>query len=152
MAVLTTRRAGRALAAVLAADALAHLYWATGATWPAPDARALSLGLLGAEVPFTPPVVLPLAAALSVASLAVAARAEGRGGRAAALVTGAVAAGLGVRALAGAGWALGLDAGVEAAGPAFHRLNLLLYTPLCLASGWAALRVLAGTRPGRITP
>jgi hypothetical protein len=142
MADLTTRRAGLALSGLLAADGLAHLYWATGATWPAADARALSLAVLGAEVPFTPPVVLPLAAALFTASAAVGARAQGRGGRATALVTGAVAAGLTVRGLAGAAWALGLEAGVEDAGPAFHRLNLLLYTPLCLGFGWAAGRVL----------
>ncbi|MFI6150713.1 DUF3995 domain-containing protein [Streptomyces sp. NPDC051109] len=150
MAVLTTRRAGQALAALLAADALAHLYWATGATWPAADARTLSLAVLGAEVPFTPPVVLPLAAALTVASAAVAARAHGRGGRPAALITGAVTAGLGVRALAGAGWALGLDAGIREAGPGFHQLNLLLYTPLCVGFGGAALRVLRGPRPERV--
>lgn len=142
MVDLTTRRAGLALAGLLAADGLAHLYWATGAAWPAADARALSLAVLGAEVPFTPPVVLPLAAALFTASAAVGARAYGRGGRAAALVTGAVAAGLTVRGLAGAGWALGLEAGVEDAGPVFHRLNLLLYTPLCAGFGWAAVRVL----------
>ncbi|MCY0929228.1 hypothetical protein OTB20_24115 [Streptomyces sp. H27-H1] len=41
---------------------MVHLYWATGATWPAPDEQALSLAVRGTAVSFGPPVVLPLAA------------------------------------------------------------------------------------------
>ncbi|MFJ7271212.1 RNA polymerase sigma factor [Streptomyces sp. NPDC099050] len=105
----TTRiRTGRALAALLAADGLVHLCWATGLTWPAPDARTLSLAVLGSEVSFGPPVVLPLAALTLTGAAAVLAHAHGRGGRPARLVTAAVAAGLAVRGLAGLGWAAGL--------------------------------------------
>lgn len=143
----TRRRTGRALAALLAADGLIHLYWATGATWPAPDERTLSLAVLGTEVSFGPPVVLPLAALALTGAAAVLAHTEGRGSRptrlAARLITAAVAAGLTVRGLAGLGWAAGLlDSPPDSP---FHTLNLALYTPACLAFGWAAAR-LARTR------
>ena len=42
--------------------AAVHCYWATGATWPAPDERSLSRAVLGGEASFAPQVVLPLAA------------------------------------------------------------------------------------------
>ncbi|MCX4628329.1 DUF3995 domain-containing protein [Streptomyces sp. NBC_01443] len=132
------RRTGAALAGLLAVDGLAHLYWATGQTWPAASERALSLAVLGTEVSFAPPVVLPLAALTLTGAGAVLAHAHGRGGRPARLVTAAVAAGLAVRGLAGLGWAAGLLD--SPAGP-FHRLNLLLYTPACLGFGWAAARL-----------
>ncbi|MEU4549002.1 DUF3995 domain-containing protein [Nonomuraea dietziae] len=67
----TRARAAFAAATVLAVDAAAHLYWTTGATWPAPDVRTLSLALLNVEVPFTPRVLLPLATALLTASAAL---------------------------------------------------------------------------------
>ncbi|MCP3760057.1 DUF3995 domain-containing protein [Streptomyces sp. TBY4] len=140
----TTRsRTGRALAALLAADGLIHLYWATGLTWPAPDERTLSLAVLGSEVSFGPAVVLPLAALTLTASAAVLAHTHGGGTsplpRAARLVTAGVAAGLALRGLAGLGWAAGvLDSPAE--GP-FRALNLALYTPVCLGFGWAAARL-----------
>ncbi|MFF3212566.1 DUF3995 domain-containing protein [Streptomyces sp. NPDC002886] len=138
-ATRTRRRTGRALAALLAADGLVHLYWATGLTWPAPDERTLSLAVLGSEVSFGPPVVLPLAALTLTGAAAVLAHAHGRGGRPARLVTSAVAAGLAVRGLAGLGWAAGLLP-TPAEGP-FRTLNLALYTPACLGFGWAAARL-----------
>ncbi|MFJ8012676.1 DUF3995 domain-containing protein [Streptomyces sp. NPDC096339] len=141
------RRYGSAVAGVLAFDGLVHLYWATGATWPAADARALSLAVLGMEAPFTPRVVVPLAALLLTGAGAVLAYSRGRGGRVARLVTGAVAGGLAVRGLAGVGWVAGLVAG-PADGP-FHTLNLLLYTPVCLGLAWAAARLYAS--PVRVT-
>ncbi|MEV7526653.1 DUF3995 domain-containing protein [Streptomyces sp. NPDC091371] len=138
----TTRhrmRTARAVAGVLAFDAVVHLYWATGATWPAADAQALSLAVLGLEAPFTPRVVIPLAALLLTGAGAVLAYARGRGGRAARLATGAVAAGLAVRGLAGLGWVAGLVG--SPAGSPFYVLNLLLYTPVCLGLAWAAARL-----------
>ncbi|GLX37912.1 hypothetical protein Sros01_39850 [Streptomyces roseochromogenus] len=135
----TRRRTGVALAGLLAADGLVHLYWATGATWPAPDERTLSLAVLGTEVSFGPPVVLPLAALTLTAGAGVLAHGYGRGGRAARAVTAAVAAGLAVRGLAGLGWAAGLLPSPP--GSPFHALNLALYTPACLGFGWAAARL-----------
>ncbi|WP_374775249.1 DUF3995 domain-containing protein [Streptomyces sp. NBC_01310] len=132
-------RAGAALAGLLAADGLLHLYWATGATWPAADERALSLAVLGLETSFGPGAVLPLAGLLLTGAAGVLAHAHGRGGRAARAVTGAVAAGLAVRGVAGLGWAAGiLDSPPDSP---FHLLNLALYTPLCLTAAWAAARL-----------
>lgn len=132
------RRAGIAVGTLLAVDGLAHLYWATGRTWPAASERGLSLAVLGAEVSFAPPVVLPLAALTLTGAGAVLAHAHGRGGRVTRAVTGAVAAGLAVRGAAGLGWAAGLLD--SPAGP-FYGLNLFLYTPACLGFGWAATRL-----------
>ena len=47
---------------------------AAGATWPASDHRSLSQAVLGGEAPFTPGVVLPLAALLLAAAGIVYAR------------------------------------------------------------------------------
>ncbi|MDX3226261.1 DUF3995 domain-containing protein [Streptomyces sp. ME19-01-6] len=145
MLSISRRRSGQAVATLLAFDGLLHLYWTTGLTWPASDDRALSLAVLGSEVPFTPPVLLPLATLLFTAAAAVWGRARGRGGRRAqrllGLVTLAVAVGLLVRGLAGLVWACGVGDG---AGPAFYWLNLLLYTPVCLSFGVAAARLAGG--------
>ncbi len=136
---MRNKRAGTAVAALLTADGLAHLYWATGATWPAADERALSLAVLGIETSFGPGTVLPLAAVLLTASTAVLAHTRGRGGRATRAVTATVAAGLTVRGLAGLGWAVGLLPSPPDS--PFRLLNLALYTPLCLTAGWAAARL-----------
>ncbi|HET6356403.1 DUF3995 domain-containing protein [Streptomyces sp.] len=144
----TNRRtaAARTVAAVLTTDGLLHLFWTTGSHWPADNTKALSYAVLGADVPFTPPVLLPLAALLFTAAGLVTARARlGRGHRWGRLLqagTIAVACGTAVRGLAGLAWAGGLRAGLdEAAGSTFYWLNLALYTPLCLALTAAALRV-----------
>lgn len=145
--ISTRQRAGQAVAGLLALDGLAHVYWATGLTWPAPDQRALSLAVIGGVVSFAPRVVVPLALVLLGTAAAVLAGAYGRGGRftgrLAALVSFAVAAGLLVRGLVGLVWALGVGDG---AGPVFYWLNLLLYTPLCLGFGWVAATRLVGPR------
>ncbi|WP_406184122.1 DUF3995 domain-containing protein [Streptomyces sp. NBC_01006] len=132
------RRTGAALAGLLAADGLVHLYWATGRTWPAASERTLSLAVLGTEVSFAPAVVLPLAALTLSGAAAVLGHAYGHGGRVTRAVTAAVAAGLAVRGLAGLGWAAGL---LDSPSGPFHRLNLVLYTPACLGLGWAAARL-----------
>jgi hypothetical protein len=146
----TRRRTGQAVAALLALDGLCHLYWATGLTWPASDDRTLSMAVLGSEVPFTPPVLLPLAALLLAATAAVLGRGLGYGGprlhRLLRLATFAVAAGLLARGLAGLAWVFG--AGGET-GPAFQWLNLLLYTPVCLVFGIAAARLAGLSRLAR---
>jgi pimeloyl-ACP methyl ester carboxylesterase len=127
-------RLAHAAAAVFVLDALAHLVWAAGLTWPFGSTRAVSYALLGAELPFTPPVLLPLAALLLGAAAVVRYRAVlGRDHRAGPflqlgilVLTAAVA----VRALAGLVWAL--DIGTPPGSAAFYWLNLLVYTPLCL--------------------
>lgn len=132
-----TVNGARAVSALLAVLALVHVYWATGLTWPASDERGLSLAVLGSAVSFGPSVVLPLAALEGLAALAVLARLRRRGGRTARLVTAAVAAGMLLRAAVGLVW---IVIGRDGSGAVFPWLNALLYTPLCLVFGWAALR------------
>ena len=148
-----TRRAGMLVACVLAIDGLAHLYWSMGLTWPAPDARALSLAVLGFQVPFTPGVLLPLVAVLFTAALLVGGRARlGRRHRIGWLLqagTVTVAAGLLVRALAGLVWACGVGVRTDTA---FFWLNLLVYTPACLLLGAAAVAVARHGTNGRSWP
>ncbi|WP_330304638.1 MULTISPECIES: DUF3995 domain-containing protein [unclassified Streptomyces] len=131
----TATRAAVLLASVLTADALFHLYWATGSTWPAADEKSLSYAVLGTEAPFTPPVLLPLAALLLTASGIVVAQSR-RPHRLLRLGTLAVAAGLSLRTLAGVYWLFAQDTGTV-----FYWLNLGLYTPLCAVLCTAALRV-----------
>ncbi|MEV6107062.1 DUF3995 domain-containing protein [Streptomyces sp. NPDC051940] len=124
---------------MLGVDGLIHLYWATGATWPAGDRGTLSYAVLGADVPFTPGVLLPLAALLFGGAATVALRARHpllRYG------TVAVGAGLTLRTLAGLAWMTVLDTDAPD-GSAFHWLNPVLYTPLCAvlaAASFAAVR------------
>lgn len=147
-----TRRApvaAAAVATVLTADGLLHVLWSTGITWPAHDATSLSYAVLGIDAPFTPPVVLPLAAVLFTGAALVTARARlGRTHRLGRLLqagTVAVACGTALRGLAGTAWAFGLRTGLDdGAGDTFHWLNLALYTPVCLLLAAAALRVAAG--------
>ncbi|MBO2459162.1 DUF3995 domain-containing protein [Actinomadura violacea] len=131
-------------ATVLALDALLHVYWMTGRTWPARDVTALSRGLLNADVPFAPRVLAPLVAVLAVGAAAVLARAglilPGLPGWLTAAGSIAVAGGVALRAGAGVVWALGVGASRDSA---FYKLNLAVYTPLCLLLTAATLRVAA---------
>lgn len=130
------QRPGVFVAATLALDGLIHAYWATGARWPANDSRTLSRLVLGTDdVPFTPIVVGPLAALLLLGSIIVIGytRRIDRIGRQAphrALQAGmlAITAGFALRAVLGIGMARSEDSG-----SAFFWLNLVIYTPLCLA-------------------
>ncbi|MBD2900307.1 hypothetical protein amrb99_93110 [Actinomadura sp. RB99] len=132
-------------AAVLGLDAVLHVYWMTGRTWPARDVAALSQGLLNADVPFTPRVLAPLVLVLAAGAIAVPARAgmilTGVPGWIPAAGTVAVAAGVALRASAGVVWALGVGARRESA---FYRLNLAVYTPLCFVLTAATVRVAIG--------
>lgn len=130
-------RVRRAVAAVHGVLALVHVYWATGATWPAGDQRSLSEAVLGQEVSFAPEVVLPLAALHLVLGAAV--LASGRY-RVAKLVLGGLVVGLAVRAVAGLVWVLGIGAD---SGTAFYWLNLVVYTPACLVLLVVNLRLLS---------
>lgn len=116
--------------------AAVHVYWATGATWPAIDQRSLSQAVLGQEVSFAPQVVLPLAAlhvVLAVAVLKVDSL------RLARLLVAGLAAGLAVRTAAGLVWDFGL--GTDS-GTAFYWLNLFFYTPACITLLAVDLRLL----------
>jgi hypothetical protein len=129
-------RAAALVASVLTVDALLHLYWTTGATWPAADVGSLSQAVLGLDAPFTPPVLLPLAALLLTAAALVVAHSRRPRHLVLRLGVLAVAAGLSLRALAGIYWLFDHETGT-----AFYWLNLALYTPLCAGLAVAALRV-----------
>lgn len=132
------------IAAVLVADASLHLYWSTGATWPASSAFHLSVAVLGFGVPFRPAVLLPLAGLLLVAAVLVLGRGflsrDHRLGWVCHSATAAVTVGMALRGLLGVVWM------IPAAGylpPGFYWANLCVYTPLCLALaviGWGQLR------------
>lgn len=104
--------------------AAVHIYWATGAIWPAPDERTLSRVVLGVAVSFAPQMVLPLAALHLVLTFAV--LRSDRSAVARVAVAG-LAAGLAVRAALGLVWVF------TGAGTAFYWLNLFVYTPACIA-------------------
>jgi hypothetical protein len=120
--------------------AAVHVYWATGATWPASDERSLSLTVLNTQVSFGPRVVLPLAALHLLLAGAVLTNARWRLGR---LVVVGLVAGLAARAAVGLVWITGaIDTST-----AFYWLNLFLYTPACVALCVADLKLLRARRP-----
>ena len=129
-------RPRRVVAGVHVWLALVHVYWAIGTTWPAADHRSLSIAVLGGEVSFTPQVVLPLAALHLSLAAAVLTSDRLRISRA---VLGGPIAGLSARATVGVVWAFGVGTDT---GTAFYWLNLLLYTPACVALVIADLRLL----------
>jgi hypothetical protein len=153
VAVRVRSIAGAVVAPVLAVDGGLHTFWAvSGSPWPAHDHRALSAGLLGTQVPFTPPVLVPLAVLLFGGAALVAARAGllGAAGRRLPrwlpyLATLAVTGGTAVRAAAGFGWLVTADPA-----SAFFRLNLAVYTPLCLLLAAAGVVLLRRERRGPV--
>lgn len=138
--------AGVVVAVVLMMDGLLHMYWSTGGIWPARSPKTLSIAVLNVDISFATRGVFALACMLLLGALTVLARVHVLGALgqiipAPLLQLGvlAIAAGLLLRGLAGIVWALGL---VAAKSKLFYRLNLLVYTPLCLilfvAAGAAA--------------
>ncbi|MFI6603904.1 DUF3995 domain-containing protein [Nonomuraea sp. NPDC050536] len=144
------------MAAALAADAAVHVYWMTGSTWPAQDPDSLSLAVLNVVLPFTPRILLmPLTAAVGASALMLAVvgrpawlarRIPGRVRRLGGLL---VATGLLVRGIAGLAWAFGIGASPSTP---FYWLNLLAYTPACLALFTAAIIATKTTTPAFATP
>jgi hypothetical protein len=103
-----------------------HVYWATGATWPASDQYSLSRAVLGREVSFAPQVVLPLAAFHLVVAAVILRVDRSRLSR---LVVGLLGLGVAGRAVLGLVWSLGVG---TSTGTAFYWLNLFVYTPACV--------------------
>ncbi|GHO46288.1 DUF3995 domain-containing protein [Ktedonospora formicarum] len=138
----TKRVAGILIAAALITDGFTHLYWATGNVWPAHNDRSLSLAVLNMVVSFGPLVTLPLAMLLFAGAAIALARIDCLG-RVGELIpewvlqmgTLAMAVGLLLRGLAGIVWILGIGADTSTT---FYWLNLLAYTPACLALAVAA--------------
>ena len=147
-----TRRSARLVTAVLGFDALCHLYWLTGATWPAGDTRALSVAVLGFQTPFTVRVLVPLAVLLASGAAAVHIRSGARPRvpvpvqRLAHIATVAVAAATAVQVPLRLAWALGFGTDLDSP---FGRLNQFVYLPLCALMALAAYRVARRGRPVR---
>lgn len=131
-------------ATILAIDAIIHVYWLTGRTWPARDTRTLSQVVLNADVPFTPRALTPLVLILAGAAATILVRAgvtdtvSWLPSWIPAAGTIAVAAGAFVRACAGVVWALGIG---SRKGSMFHTLNIVAYTPICVVLCCAATLV-----------
>lgn len=152
----TRVRAGMAVASALAADAVVHVYWMTGSTWPAQDPESLSLAVLNVVLPFTPRgLLVPLAAAVGASALMLLAvgrpawlarRIPARLRRLGGLL---VATGVLARGIAGVIWAFGIGASPSTP---FYWLNLLAYTPACLALFTAAVIATRTTTPAVTTP
>ena len=142
-------------AAALAGVATVHFVWATGSTWPYPDATAFVRNVVGTSGTSRPP-----AAALSIgvgvltalAAGAIAARPRLHPGRSLTLAD-LCAKGAGIVLLArGVGGLLGSAAGWWPTTPEFRRNNLRWFSPLCIALGAAALiaaRNRSTAQPGR---
>jgi hypothetical protein len=90
-----------------------HVYWATGATWPASDQYSLSQAVLGREVSFAPEVVLPLAAFHLVVAAVILRVDRSRLSR---LVVGLLGLGVASRAVLGLVWSLGVGTSTGTAG------------------------------------
>lgn len=133
-----------ALTAVLLLDAGLHGLWSLGRPWPASNFQALSVGLLGFQVPFRAQLLVPLAAALvGAASIVLAAGRSVDGDRWRWLWrsgSAAITSALLLRGIAGLAWCVGVAGYLP---PSFYRLNLFLYTPLCLVLGAFGLVLLA---------
>jgi len=132
-----TRAAAVGVPASLAALAALHAAWALGWRWPGGSDREWveTVGGPGAELP-SPAEIWAVAAALAFSASFVGAAARPEAGRLARIGAGAVAGVLLIRGLVGpvTDLAGGLD-------DRFERLDLLLYSPLCLALGSGAALV-----------
>lgn len=137
--------AGVLVAVILAADGLLHLFWATGRVWPASDQLSLIQLILNSNKTrlLRSRTLVPLAGLLFLGALAALARVHRLG------ILGqhvpdlllqlgilVIATGLLLRGLAGIGWALRW---LKVKSSLFYRLNLLVYTPLCLVLFVAAV-------------
>ncbi len=139
--------AGILIALVLAGDSLLHVYWAKGHIWPAPDQLSLSQAVLNSNKTrlFKPVILVPLACLLFLGALTVLARIH-RLGMLGQLIPDlflqlgiwVIAAGFLLLGLVGIVRAFGL---LEAKSKLFYKLNLMVYTPLCLVLFAAAVVV-----------
>ncbi len=147
------RGAGVAVPATIAAVAALHAVWATGRHWPAGSEEALAQRALGSSSTAMPPAALTglVAGVLAASAGAVAATARRTGGRPVRLAAWATAGVFAARGVLGP-----LADAFTGPGP-YERLDLAVYSPLCLAvaAGAATVAWSAGGRPapaGRARP
>ncbi|SRR5579884_3018259 len=139
--------AGILVAVILALDAFVHAYWATGQTWPARTKLSLVQAVLNISNPhaFKPAFLVPLAVLLWLGAVIMVVRVFqpeilGQLIPDAWLQLAVVVLALGflLRGVAGIGWIIGL---MPTRCRLFYRLNLLVYTPVCLILFLAAVAV-----------
>ncbi len=130
--------AGILVAVVLALDGLLHAYWATGQIWPTSNKLALVQAVLNTSKmrAWRPAILVPLAGLLLGGALLVLARVHRLGTLGQLLPEPllqagilAIATGLLLRGVAGIGWVL---ARASAKSKLFYKLNVVVYTPICL--------------------
>jgi len=123
--------------AVLAAIAAIHAAWALGWRWPGYDDESLAERVMGAGAQLPPePAVWAVAALLGIAAAVVAAVGAGRNERVLRAATWSVAGVLVVRGALSI--PIDLITGLD---NEFARLDLAVYSPLCLALGFGAATV-----------
>lgn len=139
-----TQLAGVAVPSVLATLAGLHAAWALGWTWPGGSEHALAERVVGADELPPESAVWGMAAVLLAAAGLVASAARGARARTVRIAAWGVAAGLLVRGvvLLPSDLLGGLDT-------PFERLDLAVYSPLCLALGAGAATVLWRTGGAR---
>lgn len=126
-------------AAGLAGIAGIHAYWGAGGRWPGTDDASLAEAVVGHGAEFPRGwAVWGVVALLGVASASVVLTATERGPRRLARL-GTQATALALLARGAIGLPLSLAAGT---GDRYHRLDVLVYSPLCLALGAGALATL----------
>ena len=131
-------------ACALTAIAALHAAWGLGMTWPGTDARSLAQKVVGGSVFPSPTACFVVAGLVTAAAALVAARAHPKAQPLqripqplAVLGVTAVAAVLGLR---GAMGMVGSATGLLASTGEFRRLNLAIYSPLCLALAAGTLK------------
>jgi hypothetical protein len=139
------QRAGLAAAGALAAVGAIHLAWGAGVTFPAADAAALARAVVGGNTfPSTVDCIV-VATLLASATAIVVARAKPRSALGKLLPpimtsvgSNAVAGVLATRGVAGVAMSV---VGLPHTTPMFRLLDLVLYSPLCLALALAIRRI-----------
>jgi hypothetical protein len=138
-------RAGTAAAAALAGIGCIHLAWGLGVTYPAKDSAALARTVVGGDTFPSPSACVAVAGLLGAAAALVSARAKpdaqpGRHVPIALAGMGSYTVGA-VLALRGAVGVALSAVGAPATTPQFRLLNLIVYSPLCLALAAAIVRM-----------
>lgn len=142
------RPAAIVVPAALGTIAAIHAAWALGWRWPGGTDEALAERVVGAGAEFPPnPLVWAVAALLGAAATVVAATGAGRRGHLLRVATWGIS---GVLVACGALF-IPIDL-INGLDTTFSRLDLALYSPLCVALGLGAAIVARGPRQGQRHP
>jgi len=149
------RVAADVTSAALAAAGAFHVLWAAGVTWPTADAESLARAVVGTTSFPSAAATLVVSALLGAAALSVQARVRPLGR------LGAIPfplADLGVRVVAatlflrGSVGVVTSSIGVGNPTAPYRTLDLIVYSPLCLAMAWGAWRTVTGSTNRHLAP